>query len=256
MKKEQFMFWDIETAQTNIPDGDDLMEHLQELGISCCAAIDSNNILKTWSALLDKMVQQQCEDLVRYLQEKYEDGYIPVGWNSTSFDFRVLSTESGLHKECQELALNSIDPLLHFFCERGFAVGLNAVAQGMGTPTKSGHGADAPRMWAEGRRQAVLSYVIQDVRVLSAVFLAIRKHSCIRWVSRSGKLCEWIPSSGRILTTREALALPLPDVDWMKKDCVKCGRRVSGMTEVCRCGGEKFKGGPWPRSKFTGWLEQ
>ena len=225
----KFLAWDLETARVDVPDGDDLMAHLPTLGISCAATLTSDGILQTWNGLLDKMVPEQCRKLVGYLLEMNQQGYTIVTYNGASFDFRVLAQESGAWETCKKLALDHIDLMFHFFCERGFAVGLNAVARGMGTPTKSGHGADAPRMWAAGQRQAVLDYVAQDVRVLMNVFQAVRKIGYVKWISKSDKLCTWMPSSKRLLTVKEAMMLPEPDTSWMTNH--------------------------WGRQKFIGWLK-
>ena len=86
-------------------------------------------------------------------------------------------------------------------------------------------GADAPVLWAEGRRQEVLRYVSQDVK--TTLDLAQICETCgeLRWVARSGKV-RCMPLGEGWLTVEEALELPLPDTSWMSE--------------------------PWSRSDFTG----
>ena len=227
-KKDKFLAWDIETAQTDILEGDDIIDHLSTLGISCAATLTSDKDLQVWQGAGSRMTGQQCRRLVQYLEMMSRKGYVIVGFNSASFDFRVLAEESGAYETCKALALDHVDFGLHFFYERGFMPSLNAIALGMQLEGKSGHGSDVPRLWAEGKRQQVLDYVAKDVEVTLAVFQAIRKRGEIRWISKSDRLCSWRPESGRLLTVREAMKLPEPDTSW--------------MTDY------------WGREKFTSWL--
>lgn len=252
----KYLAFDLETAKIT-EDGIDLLQQ-RPLGIACCATLTSDGILKTWDGLLDKMVPQQCRRLIEYLLEMSEQGYTIVTFNGCGFDFDILAEESGARAICRKLAIDHIDMAFAMFAEKGFMVSLQSICEGMGLPGKSGSGADAPRLWAEGKREEVLAYVSRDVEVTLSVFQAIRKTKAVRWISKtSGHLCDWRPRSGKLLTVREAMRLPLPDVSWMKKDCVFCKKRVLRLANVCPdCGGEEFKGGPWPRSKFTGWLKK
>ena len=253
----EFLAFDLETVQTDIPEGDDLMDHLPTLGISCAATLASDGDLKLWYGL-DSMTVQQCRDLVLYLlTSHYVDGYTIVGFNSCSFDFQVLATESGMWKTCKKLALNHIDIAFAMFAEKGFMAGLQSVCQGMGLPGKSGSGADAPWLWAEGKREEVLAYVAMDAKITMSVFQEIQKRDCVEWVTKKGNIGTWFPRSGKLLTVKKAMALPEPNVSWMKKDCLGCGKRVSGTAVICSgCGGREFEGGPWSRDKFVGWLEK
>jgi hypothetical protein len=51
------------------------------------------------------------------------------------------------------------------------------------------------------------------------------------WPTKKGTIGKWTPTfkEGRMLTVRECLELPLPDVSWMDE--------------------------PWPREKFYGWTQ-
>ena len=41
-----------------------------------------------------------------------------------------------MHDLCSRVALNHIDLMFHFFCEKGYPLGLDAAAKGMGLPGK------------------------------------------------------------------------------------------------------------------------
>jgi hypothetical protein len=88
-------------------------------------------------------------------------------------------------------------------------------------------GADAPELWAQGRREEVLGYVAQDVRTTMELATACEASGMFRWVAHSGKVRSLMLSKGW-LTVSEAQRLPLPDTSWMDD--------------------------PWPRTKFTGWI--
>lgn len=260
--EDKFLAFDIETAKITV-EGIDLLAQ-RPLGISCAATVATGDSPMVWQGGKEQMTALQCRRLVQFLETMDKEGYTIVTFNGCGFDFNILAEESGAWETCRKLALGHIDVAFAFFCEKGFMVSLQSICKGMGLEGKSGHGSDAPRLWAEGKRQQVLDYVAQDVKVTMNVFRAIRKRGGeIRWISKSDKLCSWHLNSGRLLTVREAMGLPLPDTSWMKKTCLACGSRRLGDELRCQnrvdmgrqiCGCEEFEGGAWPRSKFTSWL--
>jgi hypothetical protein len=116
-------------------------------------------------------------------------------------------------------------------------VSLDAAAKGMGLAGKPEgmDGSLAPRLWAQGReaQEQVLEYVAQDVRTTAALYLAICQKRQMRWITKAGWPAKvpWYPtfSEGRLLSVREAMDQPPPDTSWLAD--------------------------PWPREKFSGWLE-
>jgi len=232
-----YLAFDLEIAKV-IPEGANWSRY-RPFGISVAATLTDDGDLRLWyggpggeEPPWDQMSGLQVQSLIAYLEVMVEQGYTIVTWNGTGFDFDVLAEESALHEECKALALGHVDIMFHFFCENGFPLSLDRAAKGMGLPgkTEGMNGALAPVLWAEGRRQEVLDYVAQDVRVTLDVFRAIQERGYLSWISRSGNVCYWQPAAGRLLTVREAMELPLPDTSWMSN--------------------------PWPRSKFTSWMER
>ncbi|MCB0126721.1 MAG: ribonuclease H-like domain-containing protein, partial [Caldilineaceae bacterium] len=149
--------------------------------------------------------------------------------NGVGFDFDILAEESGMHDTCADLALHSVDTCLLVHCLKGFPVGLEAIAKGMGLQgkTEGMNGSMAPQMWAEGKFNEVLEYVAQDVRATLQVALEIEKRKGLTWIAKSGRRNSLpIP---KLLTAYEALQLPEPDTSW--------------MTE------------PISRERFTSWME-
>lgn len=165
--------------------------------------------------------------------------------NGLGFDFDVLAEESQdtfftednerYHEACVELAMNHIDIGFQMFCERGFMIGLNAMAQALGLPgkTEGMSGDKAPTLWAQGQEEKVLEYVEQDVITTLDVYEEIPKQRKVRWITKAGTPAKypWEPEirDGRLLTVRECLELPLPDTSWMDE--------------------------PWEREKFYGWTK-
>lgn len=257
--------FDLEIARV-IPEGESLDDH-HPLGISVAALFDGGEFPTAWyggrggKTPVHRMNASECRVLVRHLETLVSGGHTIVTWNGLGFDFRVLAEESGLMRECKRLVMGHIDLMFHFFCLRGFAIGLKAAAEGLGVEGKleGVSGAAAPKMWADGEHDKVLEYVGQDVRATMNVYRAIVEEKRFSWITKAGnKRHQEIPG-GRPLRVYEAMALPEPDTSWMKKTCVDCGKRVSGTTAVCPdvdCGGREFEGGPWKRSKFYGWMSQ
>jgi hypothetical protein len=88
-------------------------------------------------------------------------------------------------------------------------------------------GAEAPRLWAQGRFQQVLEYVAQDVRTTLEIARTGEQRRRLEWITRRGTKSS-MPLANGWLSVREALRLPEPDTSWMKA--------------------------PLPRRDFTGWL--
>ena len=237
----KYTAFDIEVA-TEIPEDCEDWDSLGPLGITCGATLDSDGGLKTWfgkcrddgrksSPYAPKMSKGECALLTRYLQKRMNDGYVPLTVNGLGFDFKQLAMESGEYDLCKELALAHIDIFFAMFCEKGYGVGLQAMADGMGIPGKPEgmDGSQAPRLWKDGEYERVLDYVAQDVRVTAEVYEAVTRAGKLEWISKKGRR-NWWECGSEILTVRQALTLPLPDTTWMDQ--------------------------PWPREKFYGWTRE
>ena len=178
----------------------------------------------------DRMSQEEAAALVRYLEDRTREGCTLLTWNGLGFDFDILAEESHMLAECRRLAADHVDMMFHAFCQLGHGVGLDAAARGMGLPGKleGMKGADAPVLWAEGKREEVLGYVTQDVRTSMDLARVCETRGELRWVARSGKVRTMRLLEGW-LTVKEALELPEPNTSWMSFEA-------------------------WSREKFTGWM--
>lgn len=233
----KWLSWDIEVAALGLDTAEDWKQY-RPLGITCyaMACVAGNGTIIAYAACgktngtrhAHRMHKDECIGLVYNLRDHVKDGYTLLTHNGVSFDFDILAEESGMHAECVELAMNSVDTCLLMHCLRGFPVGLDAICKGMGIKGKieGMSGSLAPQMWADGKYDEVLAYVAQDAKCTLEVGLEIEKHRVLRWVSQRGNMKhQFMPM---LLPVREALALPEPNVKWMDQ--------------------------PMPRSRFTDWM--
>lgn len=222
--------FDIEIA-TIIPDGETDYDKLKPLGIAVAIILPEDQEPLVWQSLqgADRLSRDEAGALATTLSIYINQGYRLVTWNGLGFDFKLLADESGLQEVCKSLALDHYDLMFQFFCQRGFCVGLDAAAKGMGfegkTPGMSG--AKAPRLWAEGKRWEVIQYCIQDCRLTLDLARKIADRRALYWVKKNGYIgSEPFPGLVRVL---ECLEMPEPNTSFIPD--------------------------PWPRSKFSGWLQ-
>jgi len=233
----KYLAFDIETRKI-IPDGSSNLNSYRPLGITCAAILPSDTLkvavfygVDSDGRISDQMSPKEAANLVNYLSNKVDEGYKILTWNGLGFDFDILAEESGLTDECRRLALDHIDMMFHVFCELGYGVSLDRAAKTMGLSGKEEglSGALAPRLWAEGRQQDVINYVIQDVETTLDLALICEQRRQLRWTTRRGTIGELKLPKGW-LSVRNAMNLPEPDTSWMTN--------------------------PWSRKKFLDWLNK
>jgi len=229
----KYLAFDLEIA-AEIPEGETDWKQYRPLGITCAAAADNEGNLWNWWAHDDygrftpRMTGEQCRQMLADLG-RLVDGfdYTLLTWNGLGFDFDILAEESGEPEICKRMALDHVDLMFQFFCFKGYPLGLDTAAKGMGLPGKT-EGMDrakAPELWAAGEYHKVLAYVSQDVKVTVTLAQAIKARGALNWISRSGRenQCQFLG----FIPVRECITVPGPDTSWMTD--------------------------PWPRSKFYEW---
>lgn len=249
VEERKIIGFDIEIAK-ELPEGEEDWSKHMPLGISCMAAwIPGEGYPHPWHTLheVDGMIDGamragEVDDVVCWLHEMQQDkGYKIITWNGAGFDFQVLSAECSRLEMVREIAWDHIDLAFQMLCEKGYMIGLNTAAKGLGVEGKlEGMSGDvAPVMWGQDRdaQQKVLKYVGQDARMTGQVYEALLKYGELVWITKKGYRTKspWTPTfqgnareKGRLLTVRECLKLPRVDTSWMDK--------------------------PWARSDFVGWL--
>jgi len=234
MSTRKYLAFDIEITKP-LPEGTDDWKSVRPLGISCAATLSDDGTKTVFHGInpsgdiADQMDQGEAALLVDHLAAAVDSGHTILTWNGLGFDFDILAEESGRWDSCKELAWDHMDMMFHIFCLKGYPLGLETAAKGMGLPGKTPgmSGDKAPIYWSQGRREEVLEYVAQDVEITLLLAQAVEERHQLRWTSRSGKQ-QIMPVHAGWLTVRQALDLPEPDNSWMSN--------------------------PWPRSKFSGWL--
>jgi len=245
----KYVAFDLEITK-EVPKGTEDWSLYRPYGISCAATLTNDVFgereMRTWHGDQDGMLAPQmspvhCCRLAAYLAVMQNKGYRIVTVNGLGFDFDVLAEEchgGPAAEECKRLALEHTDIGFAMLCQKGFMVGLNAMAHGLkvGGKTEGMSGSLAPVMWAESyeSQQKVLEYVQQDVRATADVYDALLTTRRMYWVTKKGTRSRypWVPkcSDGHIISVHEALELPEPDTSWMDS--------------------------PWPRSRFYGWTKE
>jgi hypothetical protein len=230
----KYLAFDIEVA-TEFPIEAADWSPYRPLGISCAATVPSDGPPRTWHGVdarglpADRMSRREAAAMVEHLASMAGQGYTVLTWNGLGFDFDVLAEESGMAAACRELAAGHVDMMFHAFCQLGHPVGLDAAAKAMRLPGKPEGlaGRMMPGLWAEGKREEVLQYVVQDARTTLDLAVACQRQGRLRWISRRGAPKE-MPLPSGWLEVSEARKLPEPDTSWMNN--------------------------PIPRSRFTAWL--
>ena len=220
--------FDLEIVK-EIPPGCADWRSIRPLGISCAATAEydenGNKKVFTWfhgepdNPIPGAMTQFELSSgLLLYLQVKADQGFTILTWNGLQFDFDVLAEESGHYQDCIDLAMNSIDMMYQVVCTKGYPLGLDTVAKGLGLPgkTEGMHGDLAPAMWAGSleERLKVLEYVQQDAQTTLDVYLE-SVHKCgICWTSKTGRRQSvYIGQDWKTVT--ECNLIPKPDTSWM-----------------------------------------
>jgi hypothetical protein len=236
--KRKYLAFDIETAKVlpQIVPGGDLLAH-RPLGITCAAALATDNKEPRLFYSKDatgvpsaRLSKDDLSALVDFLADQIKNGYTILTHNGLGFDFNVLAEESGRLNDCRQLAIGHVDTMFHFFCCQGFGVGLEKAGEAIGIRKLEGvEGWKAPQLWKDGKHETVLKYVGQDCRMALEVAEKSEERRSFSWIKGNGKAGALALPNGW-LTVQDAMKLPLPDTSWMKFS-------------------------PWPRSKFTKWLE-
>jgi len=222
----------------------------KDLGVSCIglASVDGDE-RDAWtmtdadSRHGNRSMKPEGLDLFLDLLSNYAGrSYEIISWNGLGFDFPMLLEYVEQRQLCKALALAHYDLAFQMFCAKGFMIGLDAAAQGMGLAGKlpGMRGEIAPSMWSgvddaelaesleaqtdlkPGSIEAqdrVLKYVQQDAVTTLEVIEKANEYNAVRWISHSGRPQRWSLPGGNwsLLTVAECLALPEPDTSWMSE---------------------------------------
>ncbi len=126
------------------------MEKYAPFHISVAATAIHNGEERVWYSEDEEgrpalnLTQQRAHELLEYLDEMQQIGFMVCAWNGLSFDLKWIGHQADDMALAARIALKSYDPMFQFFNQAGFPVGLANVAQAMGISQKKlMHGADA-----------------------------------------------------------------------------------------------------------------
>ena len=174
------------------------------------------------------LTPQRAHELLEYLDEMQQAGFMVCAWNGVSFDLQWIGHQAGDMALAARIALKSYDPMFQFFNQAGFPVGLAKVAQAMGiSQEKLMDGADAPKEWRAGNCQQVMDYCLGDCQMTNLIIRAIIEARQVQWVTARGYVSA--KPMPRLKPVEEVIRDPGPDQSWMDT--------------------------PIPKHKFTQWVQ-
>ncbi len=219
----KYVAFDLEITKQITGDFSQWKNH-RPLGISCAGLLFEGQEPRLWYSknqvgeIQPRMNKEDLGNLLKTMRDAVQEGWTIVTWNGLGFDFDVLAEESGEWDLCRELAWSQIDMMFHFVCVKGYPLGLDKAAQGLGLGGKmvGVSGADAPALWAKGEFDTVLAYLAQDVVTTMEVAKTVDQKGSLSWTSQRGSFQQVRFPSGW-LPAKAALDLPLPDTSWMSR---------------------------------------
>ena len=130
---KSYLAFDVETKAW--PEGED---HRRDLGVTCLAwALDSEVAHIPLSPggggrFHEQLDRVTLDAFVLTISQLAAGGYKIATINGLGFDFPVLAAAvPNMRDELRTLALSSYDPAFQMLCEKGFMVGLDALAVGL-----------------------------------------------------------------------------------------------------------------------------
>jgi len=183
--------------------------------------------------------------LIEYLIERRDSGYLPITWNGSGFDFKVLhALLQDRGAQIIDLCKTYTDVCFNVFVHKGFPIKLASVATAFGCENKSDCGANAPTLWSSGLETdkiRVINYCQQDVVVLASVVSCIMAFKGVKWMTKSGNKSQFMQHFDLLWPLRISCRERVADNSWMR-----AGQKRS-INDVNRPKLDK--------TNFVGWLK-
>jgi hypothetical protein len=226
---------------------------LEELGLSCAALWENGEAL-AYPALdpfgfyADEFTPAVTQDLADYLIATTEQGNYIVTWNGTSFDGPLVAAmckSEAYEEKLKWVFLNHIDIGVCMAMDKGFMVGLNTAAVGLGVAgkTEGMTGSLAPILWkgvdrelTEEERRALnnlgveprsdeardlcLEYVSNDAKITMDVYHKLQSDGSLVWITKKGTRSKspWYPDfdeRGTLPLVRDYIDMVQPELMWV-----------------------------------------
>ena len=216
----KILSFDIEISDIfDLKPGED-MEKYSPFNISVAATAIHGGEERVWYSKDDEgcpalnLTQQKAHELLEYLQDMQQSGFMVCAWNGLGFDLKWIGYHAKNIKLAAEIVLKSYDPMFQFFNQRGFPVSLAKVAEGMGIKQKKlMGGADAPKEWAKGNHEAVMEYCLGDCQLTNQIISEILNKKCVNWITANNiSRSEPMPL---LKPVHQVIGEPLADQSWM-----------------------------------------
>jgi DEAD/DEAH box helicase domain-containing protein len=109
---------------------------------------------------------------------KFENADVIIGFNSDHFDIPVLNK----YYSGDLTKIKSLDLLKEVKNALGRRIKLDTIAEATLGRNKTGHGLEAVAWWREGKKQQVIDYCIEDVRITKDVYEYALKHGALKYL--------------------------------------------------------------------------
>ena len=216
----KLLSFDIEISDVFDLDKYEDMEKYAPFHISVAATAIDGGDEKVWYSEDENgqpalnLTPRRARDLLAYLEEMQQNGFMVCAWNGLSFDLKWIGHQADDMALAARIALKSYDPMFQFFNQAGFPVSLAKVAQAMGIPQeKIMEGADAPKEWRAGNHRKVMDYCLGDCQMTNLIVRAIINARQVQWVTAKGYISS--KSMPRLKPVEEVIREPEPDQSWM-----------------------------------------
>ncbi|MEM9213991.1 MAG: hypothetical protein AAGD25_06550 [Cyanobacteria bacterium P01_F01_bin.150] len=151
------------------------------MGIACIGWAHSNGSQGVIVIDCDDPRQEMIEMAIDTL---YHGSHSLVGFNSKAFDDKLIYANriyQTIHPGFDRQAITTDYDLLELIriaaygspkwqdCPKGYSYALGRIGEANGFP-KTGSGELAPKLWQDGKRQEVIDYCLNDVKITRALF--------------------------------------------------------------------------------------
>lgn len=140
------------------------------------------SVIGTYSYNQDKYIAYK-EDELHLLGDVLRETEMIVGFSITRFDLPVMAK----HYNFDLLTIPRIDILDEIELTIGKRIGLDLLAKENLGYGKTGHGIEAPNLYAEGRMEELISYCLNDVKVTKELYDLARSQGYLMVPQRSSE---------------------------------------------------------------------
>jgi DEAD/DEAH box helicase domain-containing protein len=118
------------------------------------------------------------KETLKDMWPKFENADVIIGFNSDHFDIPVLNK----YYSGDLTKIKSLDLLKEVKNALGRRIKLDTIAEATLGRNKTGHGLEAVAWWREGKKQQVIDYCIEDVRITKDVYEYALKHGALKYL--------------------------------------------------------------------------